>query len=252
MKDEQGLFNKTFIIPAIDIIDGKCVRLSRGDFSASTIYDHHPLAVAKRFEDAGVERLHLVDLDGAKIGKVSNWKVLEDITSKTKLKIDFGGGLKSEEDLRIVFDSGARWAAIGSIAVTEREKFSQWIADFGGDKFLLGADVKNERIAIRGWQEITEITVYELISLYTKLGITQIFCTDVSRDGMLAGPAVELYKKILAEFPEVKLIASGGVSSVQDVQQLYDAGCLAVIVGKAIYEGRINLNELEKMNLKIK
>ncbi len=236
------------IIPAIDIIDGKCVRLTQGDYSQKKIYNEHPLEVAKEFEDAGLQRLHLVDLDGAKAGAVKNWKVLETLASKTALTIDFGGGIKTEKDVNIVFDSGAVLATVGSLAVKDKELFISWLQQYGADKFLLGADVKNEKIAINGWQETSEVWIYDFIEDYIQHGIQQVFCTDVSKDGMLEGAAVDLYKNILDKFPTLFLIASGGVSSIDDLERLHDAGCKGAIVGKAIYEGRISLNELKKFS----
>ncbi len=232
------------IIPAIDIIDGKCVRLTQGDYAQKTIYNENPLEVARQFEDAGLQRLHLVDLDGAREGRVRNWKVLETLSSKTSLKIDFGGGIKQEGDLYIVFNSGTAYATIGSLAVRQEALFTDWIKRYGADRFLLGADVKNEKIAIGGWLEITDIWIYDFIEKYTSLGIRQIFCTDVSKDGKLEGPSLYLYREVLRQFPDLHLIASGGVSSLQDLDELQKAGCLGAIVGKAIYEGRITLKEL--------
>lgn len=234
-----------FIIPAIDIIDGKCVRLTHGDYAQKKIYNEHPLEVAKEFEDAGIKRLHLVDLDGAKAGSVKNWKVLEVIAGKTALVIDFGGGIKTEKDVQIVFDSGAALATIGSIAVKDEETFSDWLKKFGADKFLLGADVKNEKITVSGWTEQTEIWIYHFIEKYVQKGMKQIFCTDVSKDGALEGPSNELYKSIIEKFPELFFIASGGVSSIDDVYKLQEIGCKGVIIGKAIYEGRIQLSQLK-------
>lgn len=234
------------IIPAIDIIDGKCVRLTHGDYSQKKIYNEHPLEVAKEFEDAGINRLHLVDLDGAKAGAVKNWKVLEAITGKTSLVIDFGGGIKSEKDVQIVFDSGAALATVGSIAVKDEKTFSDWLVKFGAEKFLLGADVKKEKITVSGWTEETEIWIYDFLQKYIDKGMKQIFCTDVSKDGALEGPSTELYKSIVEKFPGLHFIASGGVSSIDDVYQLQELGCKGVIIGKAIYEGRIQLSELKK------
>jgi phosphoribosylformimino-5-aminoimidazole carboxamide ribotide isomerase len=233
------------IIPAIDIIDGKCVRLTHGDYSQKKIYNEHPLEVAKEFEDAGVKRLHLVDLDGAKAGAIKNWKVLEIIAGKTSLVIDFGGGIKSEKDVEIVFDSGAAFATVGSIAVKEEEMFSAWLKKFSAHKFLLGADVKDEKITVSGWTEQTEIWIYDFIENYLQKGMKQIFCTDVSKDGALKGPSTELYRNIVQKFPELHFIASGGVSTIDDVYQLQEIGCRGVIIGKAIYEGRIQLAELK-------
>lgn len=232
------------IIPAIDIIDGKCVRLTQGDYSQKKIYNEHPLEVAKEFEDAGLRRLHLVDLDGAKNGTVKNWKVLETISGKTSLIIDFGGGIKTEKDVQIVFDSGASLATVGSIAVKDEKEFIKWLLKFGADKFLLGADVKNEKIAVAGWQETTDIWIYDLIEKYIQHGISQLFCTDVSKDGKLEGPAIDLYKNIIEKFPSLFFIASGGVSSIKDLDDLQHAGCKGAIIGKAIYEGRIKMAEL--------
>jgi phosphoribosylformimino-5-aminoimidazole carboxamide ribotide isomerase len=232
------------IIPAIDIIDGKCVRLTQGDYSQKKIYNEHPLEVAKQFEDAGLNRLHLVDLDGAKAGAIKNWKVLEAIAGKTSLMIDFGGGLKKEKDVKIVFDSGAALATVGSIAVKDEKEFVKWLLIFGADKFLLGADVKDEKIAINGWLEKTDIYVYDFIEKYILHGIKQIFCTDVNKDGKLEGPSIELYKNIIKKFPELYFIASGGVSSMKDLEELQFIGCKGAIVGKAIYEGRIKISDL--------
>jgi len=243
-----GLVKGGFIIPAIDIIDGKCVRLTQGDYSQKKIYNEHPLEVAKQFEDAGLKRLHLVDLDGARQGAVKNWKALEAIAGRTSLIIDFGGGIKKSKDVEIVFESGAAYATVGSIAVKDETTFLQWVGRFGAEKFLLGADVKEEKITINGWQETTEIFIYDFIEKYSQQGIQQIFCTDVSKDGKLEGPAIELYKNILKKFPALHLIASGGVSSMDDVSQVAEIGCRSVIIGKAIYEGRISITELSKFN----
>jgi len=237
-----------FVIPAIDIIDGKCVRLEQGDYNKISLYHKEPLEVAKKFEDAGLERLHLVDLDGAQAGAVKNWKVLEAIAGKTSLIIDFGGGIKSEKDVGIVLNSGASLATVGSIAVKNEEAFINWLLKFGAEKFLLGADVKNEKITISGWQEETTISVYDFIQKYIDHGVKQIFCTDVSKDGKLEGPAIELYKNIISKFSELFFVASGGVSSVDDLKRLAEIGCKGAIVGKAIYENRITLDELRKID----
>lgn len=236
------------IIPAIDIIEGKCVRLTHGDYAQKKIYNEHPLEVARQFEDAGLQRLHLVDLDGAKEGKVKNWKVLETLAGKTSLVIDFGGGIKSEKDVQIVFDSGAALATVGSMAVKEKETFVQWLQKWGAEKFLLGADVKGEKLTISGWMEQTEIWIYDFMEEYIQKGVQQIFCTDVSKDGALEGPSTELYKSIVQKFPELHFIASGGVSSLDDLYLLQDIGCKGVIIGKAIYEGRVQLANLTKLN----
>lgn len=236
------------IIPAIDIIDGKCVRLTQGDYNQKTIYNENPLEVALQFQDAGLQRLHLVDLDGAKAGAVKNWKVLELLTAKTSLVIDFGGGIKKEEDLSVVFDSGAAYATIGSLAVKQEDVFAAWIKKYGANKFLLGADVKDEKIAVAGWLETTDIWIYDFIEKYMGQGIRQLFCTDVSKDGKLEGPSVVLYKQILEKFPSLQFIASGGVSNMHDLELLRETGCKGAIVGKAIYENRISLKELSKFN----
>ena len=236
------------IIPAIDIIDGKCVRLTQGDYAQKKIYNEHPLEVARQFEDAGLQRLHLVDLDGAKAGSVKNWKVLETLASKTALVIDFGGGIKQEEDVRIVFNSGAALATIGSMAVKNEQEFVRWLLMFGADQFLLGADVKDEKIAVGGWLETTDILVYDFIQQYMDHGVRQLFCTDVSRDGKLEGPSVALYATIIGKFPGLHFIASGGVSTMKDLEELKAIGCSGAIVGKAIYENRITLNDLKHFN----
>lgn len=233
------------LIPAIDIINGKCVRLTQGDYDSVKVYNENPLEIAKQFEDAGLTRVHVVDLDGAKAGAVRNWKVLEAIASRTGLSIDFGGGIKTENDVTIVLDSGARWATIGSIAVKDEELFVEWIDKFGATSFILGADVKDEKIAISGWLETTDIWIYDFIRKYLRHGLKQIFCTDVKKDGLLQGPSVKLYKNIITEFPSLHLIASGGVSSIKDLEDLAAIGCNAAIVGKAIYENRISLEELK-------
>ncbi|HRI20431.1 MAG TPA: HisA/HisF-related TIM barrel protein, partial [Panacibacter sp.] len=214
-----------FIIPAIDIIEGKCVRLTQGDYEQKKIYNEHPLEVAKEFEDAGLHRLHLVDLDGAKAGAVKNWKVLETIAAKTSLIIDFGGGIKKEDDVKIVFNSGAALATIGSLAVKNEFEFVKWLLTFGADKFLLGADVKEEKIAVGGWLETTDVWIYDFLQKYIEHGVQQIFCTDVSKDGKLEGPSVELYKNIISKFPQLHFIASGGVSSMKDLEDLKEIGC---------------------------
>jgi phosphoribosylformimino-5-aminoimidazole carboxamide ribotide isomerase len=235
------------IIPAIDIIDGKCVRLTQGDYAQKKVYNEHPLEVARAFEDAGLTRLHLVDLDGAKAGAVRNWKVLETLAGKTKLVIDFGGGIKRAEDLDIVFNSGAELATIGSLAVKDPATFAGWLQAYGADKFFLGADVKNEKIAVGGWLETTDKWIYDFIEEYTARGILQLFCTDVSKDGLLQGPSLDLYKNIVQKFPDLHFIASGGVSELDDVFRLEEIGCKGVIIGKAIYEGRITLTELTRI-----
>ncbi|HXD76479.1 MAG TPA: 1-(5-phosphoribosyl)-5-[(5-phosphoribosylamino)methylideneamino]imidazole-4-carboxamide isomerase [Puia sp.] len=232
------------IIPAIDVIEGKCVRLTQGDYGQKKIYNERPLEVALAFQDAGLQRLHLVDLDGAKAGAVRNWKVLEAIAGKTRLTVDFGGGIKTGTDVDIVFNSGAALATIGSIAVKDPPLFASWLQSYGAGKFLLGADVRNEKIAISGWTETTDRWVYDFIQDYLEQGVRQVFCTDVSKDGLLQGPALDLYRNIVAKFPDLHFIASGGVSGIDDVRRLEEIGCKGVIIGKAIYEGKITLKEL--------
>jgi phosphoribosylformimino-5-aminoimidazole carboxamide ribotide isomerase len=250
IKMEKQLFQskRMQIIPAIDIIDGKCVRLTQGDYEQKKIYNEHPLEVAKQFEDAGLKRLHLVDLDGAKAGAVKNWKVLEAIAGKTELIIDFGGGIKTEKDVNIVFESGAELATIGSLAVKNEFEFVKWLLQYGAEKFLLGADVKDEKITVGGWLETTDISIYDFLKKYIDHGVQQVFCTDVSKDGLLAGPSVDLYKNIIGRFPKLHFIASGGVSSLKDLEDLEAIGCSGAIVGKAIYENRITLDDLKKFN----
>jgi len=233
------------IIPAIDIIEGKCVRLSQGDYDQKKVYNENPLEVAKMFENAGVRRLHLVDLDGAKAQHIVNYKVLQEIAAGTSLVIDFGGGLKSDDDLRIAFECGASMITGGSIAVKNPGIFTTWIEKFGSGKIILGADVKNEKIAVGGWLEATDVDLIPFIHSFTKKGINKVICTDISKDGMLQGPSIELYRKILNELPDLYLIASGGVSSMADIEYLEKAGVPAVITGKAIYEGRIKMKEIE-------
>ena len=234
------------IIPAIDIIDGKCVRLTQGDYAKKTIYNENPLEVALQFENIGITRLHLVDLDGAKLGKVVNYKVLEKIASKTKLSIDFGGGIKTNEDIETVFNYGADLATIGSLAVKNKELFFSWIKKYGTENIFLGADVKEEKIAISGWLETTTISIYDFIEENLKEGIQNIFCTDISKDGLLQGPSFFLYQNILERFPLLKLVASGGVSQINDLIELKKIGCSGVIIGKAIYEERITTSELKQ------
>jgi len=236
------------IIPAIDIIDGKCVRLSKGDYSTQKTYNENPLEVAKAFEDHGIEYLHLVDLDGAKSKHIVNHKVLETIATKTNLKIDFGGGLKTDEDLRIAFESGAEQVTGGSIAVKQPEVFSQWISSYGAEKIILGADVKGEYIATDGWLETSDQSLFDFLAHYQAKGIQYTICTDISKDGMLQGPSFDLYQKIIAE-TQVKLIASGGISQFDELPRLAKMGCEGTIIGKAIYENRISLKQLENFIL---
>ena len=243
------MIKKIEIIPAIDLIEGKCVRLSQGDYSQKTVYNENPLEVAKTFEAAGIRRLHLVDLDGAKAKHIVNHKILEIISAKTSLIIDFGGGLKSDDDLRIAFESGASMVTGGSIAVKERETFLQWLRKYGSDKIILGADAKDGKVAVSGWLEATEFPVVDFISGYYKQGIKKVISTDISRDGMLSGPSFELYSEIMKTLPEVEIIASGGIASMDDILRLNEMGIPGVITGKAIYENRITLKEIEKFLL---
>ena len=233
------------IIPAIDIIDGKCVRLSKGDYDTKKIYNESPLEVAKEFQDHGIEYLHLVDLDGAKSKHIVNHKVLEQIASKTSLKIDFGGGLKTDDDLKIAFESGANQITGGSIAVKDPETFKSWLKQFGSNKIILGADAHHEKIAVSGWQEESEEELIPFMQSYRNEGIEYVICTDISKDGMLQGPSFNLYEKILKEVIGVKLIASGGISTFDELPRLAELGCEGTIIGKAIYEGRISLKQLE-------
>lgn len=234
------------IIPAIDIIDGKCVRLSQGDYDKMTTYREDPLEVALEFESHGIRRLHLVDLDGARAKHIVNWRVLERIAAKSSLVIDFGGGLKTDEDLKIAFNSGAEMVTGGSIAVKDPETFESWIAKFGGDKIILGADVKDNKIAVTGWTEETGMEVSAFIHHFINKGITKVISTDISKDGMLAGPSHNLYKLVLDQFPDLYLIASGGVSSFNDILELEAENVPAVITGKAIYEGKITLTDISR------
>ena len=234
------------IIPAIDIIDGKCVRLSKGDYNTKIIYNKNPLEVAKSFEAHGIEYLHLVDLDGAKSSQIVNYKILEQIATQTKLKIDFGGGLKSDSDLKIAFESGANQITGGSIAVKNRDLFEKWIVEYGVDKIILGADANYEKVAISGWLEDSNEDLIPFIQEYQNKGIKYVICTDIAKDGMLEGPSFNLYAKILAEASGIQLIASGGISTFDELPKLAELGCEGTIIGKAIYEGRISLKQLEQ------
>lgn len=236
------------IIPAIDIIDGKCVRLSKGDYSTQKTYNENPLEVAKAFEAHGIEHLHLVDLDGAKSKHIVNHKVLETLATKTNLKIDFGGGLKADEDLRIAFESGAQQVTGGSIAVKQPEVFGEWISRYGAEKIILGADVKGEFIATDGWLETSDQSLFDFLAHYQAQGIVYSICTDISKDGMLQGPSFALYEKILKE-TQIQLIASGGISQFDELPRLAEMGCEGTIIGKAIYENRISLKQLEQFIL---
>lgn len=239
------------LIPAIDLIEGKCVRLTQGDYSTRKVYNEDPLEVALQFESVGIERLHVVDLDGAKAGHIVNYNVLERLASRTRLIIDFGGGLKSDEDLRIAFDCGAQMITGGSIAVKNPERFLTWLEKYGGERVILGADAKDKKIAVSGWEEGTDLDLIPFVKDYREKGVQKIICTDIGRDGMLQGPAIDLYKEIKEEVEELYVIASGGVSSMADIERLDEAGIPAVIFGKAIYEGRIRMSEIEKYVLKI-
>jgi phosphoribosylformimino-5-aminoimidazole carboxamide ribotide isomerase len=233
------------LIPAIDIIEGKCVRLSKGDYSKKTIYNNDPLEVAKTFEGHGLTRLHLVDLDGAKGQHVVNWKVLENIVSKTKLVVDFGGGVKANCDLDIVFECGAAMVTIGSIAVKNKNLFFTWLDKYSADKIILGADVSDQKIAVTGWLEDSGLDVFNFISEYQQKGVKQILCTDISKDGMLEGTSMELYKEILQRNQNIELIASGGITIIDELYALAEMGVSGAIIGKAIYEGKITLNDLK-------
>jgi phosphoribosylformimino-5-aminoimidazole carboxamide ribotide isomerase len=238
------------IIPAIDIIEGKCVRLTKGDYDTKKVYNENPVEVAKEFQDAGIEFLHVVDLDGAKASHIVNYNVLEQIAIKTNLKIDFGGGLKSDEDLRIAFESGANQITGGSIAVKNPSIFESWIDKYCSDKIILGADfypdTSGGKIAISGWQEESNLELIPFIQDYQSKGIQYVICTDISKDGMLQGPSFDVYRKILENSDKIKLIASGGISQFDELPKLAELGCEGVIIGKAIYENRISLKELEK------
>lgn len=235
------------IIPAIDIIDGKCVRLTQGDYAQKKIYNEDPLEVAQNFEGAGIKRLHLVDLDGAKQKKIVNLKVLEKLAGNTSLQIDFGGGVQSDEDIEDAFNAGAHQITGGSIAVKDQELFLKWLQKFGSDKIILGADVKNENVAISGWQEEANWNIFSFLSHFEEKGVRYIICTDVSKDGLLMGPSIDLYKQILAKNPTLNLIASGGVSDKADLKKLSELGVYGAIVGKAFYEGRIKLEDLKEL-----
>ncbi|GAB6007984.1 1-(5-phosphoribosyl)-5-[(5-phosphoribosylamino)methylideneamino]imidazole-4-carboxamide isomerase [Dysgonomonas reticulitermitis] len=236
------------IIPAIDLIEGKCVRLSQGDYEVKKVYNEDPLEVAKMFESAGLKRLHLVDLDGAKAKHIVNYNVLQKIASQTSLVIDFGGGVQSDKDLDIAFNAGASMITGGSIAVRNKDLFLSWVARYGSEKIILGADCKDHKIAVSGWQESTSIDILPFLNEYRKDGLTKVVCTDISKDGMLQGPSIDLYKDILSAYPDLYLIASGGVSCFQDIVDLENAGLPAVILGKAIYENRVTLEELRIKN----
>ncbi|MBO4999986.1 MAG: 1-(5-phosphoribosyl)-5-[(5-phosphoribosylamino)methylideneamino]imidazole-4-carboxamide isomerase [Bacteroidaceae bacterium] len=234
------------LIPAIDIIDGKCVRLSQGDYNTRKVYNENPVEVAKEFEANGIRRLHVVDLDGAKSSHVVNYRVLDMIASRTSLIIDFGGGIKTDEDLLIAFENGAQMVTLGSIAVKKPDLFKKWLQQYGSGKIILGADVKDNHISINGWKEESQQELIPFLTDYTNEGVRKVLCTDISRDGMLQGPSIELYKQMMKEFPEMHLIASGGVSCLQDIIDLDEARIPAVVFGKALYEGRITLKDLNR------
>ena len=234
------------LIPAIDIIDGKCVRLSQGDYDTKKVYNENPLEVAKEFEANGVRRLHVVDLDGAKSSHVVNYKVLDANAGHTSLIIDFGGGIKSDEDLVIAFENGAQMVTLGSVAVKQPELFKRWLEQYGAEKIILGADVKDNRISVNGWLEEGPQELMPFLTDYTQEGVNKVLCTDISRDGMLQGPSIELYKQVMQQFPSMHLIASGGVSCLDDILRLEDAGIPAVVFGKALYEGRITMKDLKR------
>ena len=232
------------LIPAIDIIDGKCVRLSQGDYDTKKVYNENPLEVAKEFEANGIRRLHVVDLDGAKSKHVVNYRTLEMIATRTSLVIDFGGGIKTDEDMLIAFENGAQMVTLGSVAVKNPDLFKKWLSQYGAEKIILGADAKNKRIAVSGWMEESSQELIPFLHDYTQEGIYKVLCTDISKDGMLQGPSIALYKEIMQEFPEMHLIASGGVSCLEDIIALEEAGIPAVVFGKALYEGRITMKDL--------
>jgi phosphoribosylformimino-5-aminoimidazole carboxamide ribotide isomerase len=234
------------IVPAIDIIEGKCVRLSQGDYGQKKIYNENPLEVAKMFEDNGIQRLHLVDLDGAKAKHVVNAKVLDLIATRTNLQIDFGGGIKTENDLKLVFNCGAMQATIGSVAVTDKELFFSWLQQFGAEKLILGADVKDKKIAVSGWLDVTEIGLIDFLEEYKQKGVQHVLCTDISKDGMLQGTAMDLYKELNTTFPTLNFIASGGITHIHEIDELNEMGIHSVIIGKAIYEGSIKVEELKR------
>ena len=234
------------LIPAIDIIGGQCVRLTKGDYDQKTVYRDSPAEVAREFENIGFKRLHVVDLDGAKSKHIVNEQVLQTITAETHLTVDFGGGIKTDEDIEKAFTAGAAMVTIGSIAVTNPDLFMGWLEKYGSDRIILGADVRHGKISINGWKEDSSEDLLPFLRKYVDAGVKNVLCTEISKDGTLAGPAIELYRQVMAAYPELHLIASGGVSSIEDIQALDTAGIPAVVFGKAIYEGRIDLNELRE------
>jgi phosphoribosylformimino-5-aminoimidazole carboxamide ribotide isomerase len=236
------------IIAAIDIMEGKCVRLTQGNFGSVKVYDEDPVDMAKKFQDADLENIHVVDLEGAQTGAVVNWETLEDIRANTALRIDFGGGVKTTEDVEALLDLNIDRINVGSVAVREPEKFKEWIERFGADNFILSTDVKGNEVKVNGWQEQTDVTIYDMIQQYEPTGIKHVTCTDISADGTLSGPNFALYKKLLKRFPEMKITASGGVGSMEDLERLKYIGVYGVIIGKAIYEGKISLAQLAAFN----
>ena len=232
------------LIPAIDIIDGKCVRLTEGDYRRKTVYDSSPVEMAQRFEELGFKRLHVVDLDGAKSKHIVNTETLKEIITKTNLVVDFGGGIKTSDDIEKAFDNGAAMVTVGSVAITNRDLFMEWLGKYGAERMILGADVRHGRISINGWKEDSDEELTEFLRYYVEKGVCNVLCTEISKDGMLAGPATELYKEIIKTYPHINLIASGGVSCIDDIKRLNEAGVPSVVFGKAIYEGKIDLTEL--------
>lgn len=232
------------LIPAIDIIDGKCVRLTEGDYGRKTVYSSSPVEMAQRFEELGFKRLHVVDLDGAKSKHIVNTETLKEITAKTNLVVDFGGGIKTTDDIEKAFDNGAAMVTVGSVAITNRDLFMEWLGKYGAERMILGADVRHGRISINGWKEDSDEELTEFLRYYVEKGVCNVLCTEISKDGMLAGPATELYKEIMKTYPHINLIASGGVSCIDDIKRLNEAGVPSVVFGKAIYEGKIDLTEL--------
>lgn len=237
---------KIELIPAIDIIDGKCVRLTKGEYSSQKTYNQNPLDIAKQLEDIGVKRLHMVDLDGAKSKHIVNHKTLEAVASSTSLIIDFGGGIKSDTDIHTAFEAGASMVTIGSIASTSPDIFLGWLNEYGAERIILGADVRNGNISINGWKEDGKYELFDFLDNYISKGISNVLCTEISRDGMLGGPATELYKKIMNRYPDINLIASGGVSGMRDIEELSESGIPSVVFGKALYEGKIKMSDIEK------
>ena len=234
------------IIPAVDILDGKCVRLEQGDYRLKKVYDEDPVSAARRFEDHGITRLHVVDLDGARDKHIVNWNSLERIVSKTKLIVDFGGGIKTDQDLKVVFESGAAMATIGSVAVTDTDLFQSWLFAYGPEKIILGADAREGKIAVTGWTNVTEISLFDFIREYKAMGVKQVLCTDIARDGMLKGSSLDLYKELIQKFSTMRLIASGGISSIEEIHKLDESGVSGAVIGKALYEGKIELDEITK------